>query len=57
MKSIFSAVLSFLLTGSVSAEAAAHGAPTAGPEAALNTAAHYLDSVLVNAVGSLQPKA
>jgi hypothetical protein len=54
MKSIFSAVLGFLLASSVWADDVAQGAPTVGPEAALNAAAHYLDSILVNALGSLE---
>jgi hypothetical protein len=54
MKSIFSLVLGLLLLSSVWAEDAAHSAPTAGPETTLNTAAHYLDSVLVNALESLE---
>jgi hypothetical protein len=54
MKSILLAVLGFLLASSVWADEAAQGAPTVGPETTLNTAAHFLDSILVNALGSLE---
>jgi hypothetical protein len=54
MKSILSAVLSVLLASAVWAEDAAQGAPTVGPETTLNTAAHFLDSILLNALGSLE---
>ena len=54
MKSILLAGLTFVLASLVWAEDGAQGATTVGPETALNTAVHYLDSILANTVSSLE---
>lgn len=46
--------LAFLLVGAVSAAEPSVSPPTAGPGTTVNAAAHYVDSIFMNALGSLE---
>jgi len=54
MKTIISVLLSLLLAGTVWAENLPESPPAVGPETLLNTAAQYVDSILMNTLASLE---
>ena len=54
MKTIISALLTFILVSSVWAETPREPEQTAGLKTTLNVATHYLDTVVVNALASLE---
>ncbi|WP_345977945.1 cache domain-containing protein [Sulfurimonas sp. HSL3-7] len=54
MKKVISALFVFILASSAWAASAAQNPKTAVPKTTLNTASHYLDSVLMNTLASLK---
>lgn len=54
MKTIISALFCLLTANAALAENAMQNPPAVGPETTLNVATHYLDSVMVNALASLE---
>jgi len=54
MKAIEYLLLAWMLVGSAWAAKPAESPPTAGPETTLNAAVHYVDSIFVHTLGSLE---
>ena len=54
MKAIEFLLLTCMLVGSAWAAKPAESPPTAGPETTLNAAAHYVDSIFVHTLSSLE---